>query len=313
MRTSRTMQTACLAIIILMTGQVIAQEKHKERSPWGPHDQIGAMNYLTPETVLSASKLVTKGKVYSLGMTVDNKTPAFRHRYFQIETMQPEPRTFGENKFTYVDDQLIGWTGVGSQINGLAHYGNDNVHYNGHKVSDFLTISGVKELGLEKVPPMVARGVMLDMKAHLGKEIIPEGTVFTVADIEEVAKKQGVAIRKGDVVLFRTGWARLMGVDNKRYLAGGPGVGVEAARYLAEKGVVAIGADNWSFEAVPHEDDKLAFPVNQLLATEYGVHVLENILSDELAEDDVYEFMFVLGHAKFRGTTQMQINPVAIR
>ena len=76
---------------------------------------------------------------------------------------------------------------------------------------------------------------------------------------------------------------------------------------------MAIGADNWSFGAVPHEDDKLAFSVNQLLAAEYGVHVLENILCDELTEDDVDEFLFVLGHAKFRGTTQMQINPVAVR
>jgi len=108
------------------------------------------MNYLTPETVLSASKLITNGKVYSLRMTVDNQTPAFRHRYFHVETMQPEQRTFGENKFTYVDDQLIGWTGVGSQINGLAHYGNDNVHYNGQKGPDFLTISGVNRRGLEK-------------------------------------------------------------------------------------------------------------------------------------------------------------------
>jgi kynurenine formamidase len=282
-------------------------------SQWGSEDEIGAYNYITPERVLAASKLVKVGKTYSLGMTVDSDTPAFRHRYFHIETLQPEDRTFGSNKFTYVDDQLIGWTGVGSQINGLAHYGRDNTHYNGHKVDEFLSISGVKSLGLEKLPPLVARGVLLDMRPYYDEEIIPEGTTFNKKEIDRALKDKNLSIKKGDVVLFCTGWSDLMGNDNERYLAGGPGVGKEGARYLAEKGIVAIGADNWSFEAVPHEDKNEAFPINQMMATEYGVHVLENILCDELASDEVYEFMFVLGHPKYRGSTQVQINPIAIR
>lgn len=301
--------TTLLVVVSFLGGGIATAAESK----WGSDDQIGAMNYLTPEMAVSASKLVTHGRVYSLGMVVNSKTPAFRHRYFHIETMQPEPRTFGDNKFTYVDDQIIGWTGVGSQINGLAHYGKDNVHYNGNKVSDFLTISGVTKLGLENVPPMVARGVLLDMRPYYESDIIKEGTAFNRKEIDAVAAKQGVSIRKGDVVLFCTGWARLMGVDNARYLAGGPGIGVEGARYLAEKGVVAMGADNWSFETVPHEDPKKAFPINQMMATEYGVHVLENILCEDLAKDKAYEFMFVLGHPKYMGSTQVQINPVGIR
>jgi kynurenine formamidase len=281
-------------------------------SPYGPDDEIGALNLLTKETVLDAVKLVKEGKVYPLGMVVNEQTPAFRHRYFHIETLQPETKAAGSNKFTYVDDQLIGWTGVGSQINGLAHYGRDNVHYNGHKVEDFLSITGVKKLGLEKLPPIVSRGVLLDMRSYYDQNIIKEGTVFTVEDIEKVAKKQGVAIRKGDVVLFYTGWTKLIGKDNKRYLAGGPGIGTQAAHYLGKKGVVAVGADNWSFEAVPHENNEVSFPVNQMMATEYGVQVLENILVDKLAENKVWEFLFVLGHPLYEGSTQVQINPVAI-
>lgn len=304
---------ALVTMVAIGTLVVGCTSTAKAQSKWGAKDEIGAMNYLTPETVLEATKLVKEGKVYSLGMTVDSETPAFRHRYFKIETMQPDPIPAGKNKFTYVDDQLIGWTGVGSQINGLAHYGRDNVHYNDNKVSDFLSITGVKSLGLEKIPPMVARGILLDMRAYYKQDIVKEGTAFNRKEIEEVAKRQGVEIRKGDVVLFYTGWTKLMGVDNARYLAGGPGVGVEGARYLAELGVVAIGADSWAFETVPHEDPNLSFPVNQLLATEYGVHVLENIVLKELAADKAWEFLWVLGHPKFRGTTQMQINPVAIR
>lgn len=299
-------------IVMLLVGlTTMAQEV--PQSPYGPDDEIGALNLLNEKIVLEAIKLVKTGKVYRLGMVVNEETPAFRHRYFHIETLQPETKTAGSNKFTYVDDQLIGWTGVGSQINGLAHYGRDNVHYNGHKVEDFLTVSGVKKLGLEKLPPIVTRGVLLDMRSYYNQDIVKEGTLFTVEDIEKVAKKQGIKIRKGDVVLFHTGWAQLMGKDNERYLAGGPGIGIEAARYLGEKGVVAVGADNWSFEAVPHQSNEVSFPVNQMMATDYGVQVLENILVDELAKDKVWEFLFVLGHPLYEGSTQVQINPVAIR
>ncbi|WP_282132596.1 cyclase family protein [Cellulophaga baltica] len=306
-----TLKTVALAATLFTALTTNAQQV--PTSPYGADDEIGALNLLNEETVLDAVKLVKKGKVYRLGMVVNAQTAAFRHRYFHIETLQPETAAAGSNKFTYVDDQLIGWTGVGSQINGLAHYGRDNVHYNGHKVEDFLTVSGVKKLGLEKLPPIVTRGVVLDMRSYYNQDIVKEGTVFTVEDIEKVAKKQGIEIRKGDVVLFYTGWTKLMGKDDKRYLAGGPGIGTEAAHYLGKKGVVAAGADNWSFEAVPHENSALSFPVNQMMATEYGVQVLENILVDELVEDKAWEFLFVLGHPLYEGSTQVQINPVAIK
>ncbi len=313
MKNSNPLKLAAIAVAILSTSSIASEQLTVPESQWGKNDEIGAMNYITQDKVLESSKLVKSGKVYGLGMIVNKDTAAFRHRYFEVHTSQPEQRTFGENKFTYVDDQIIGWTGVGSQINGLAHYGRNNVHYNGHKVSDFLSVTGVKKLGLEKVPPMVSKGILLDMRPYFGQDIITEGTAFNKKEIDAVAKSQGVEIDKGDVVLFCTGWTELMGKDDKRYLAGGPGIGVEGAKYLAEKGVVAVGADNWSSEAVPHEDPSQAFPVNQMMATDYGIHVLENVLCDDLAKDKAWEFMFVLGHPLYEGTTQVQINPVAIR
>lgn len=300
-----------LGAAFLVNSATMAQQVPASR--YGADDEIGAANLLNKEKVLAAKELVKEGKVYPLGIVVNQDTPAFRHRYFHIETLQPETGPAGSNDFTYIDDQIIGWTGVGSQINGLAHYGRDNVHYNRHKVKDILSVTGVKKLGLEKLPPIVTRGVLLDMRPHYSQQIINEGTVFTPADIDAVAKRQGVEIREGDVVLFCTGWMNLMGTDNKRYLAGGAGIGIESARYLGAKGVVGVGADNWSFEAVPHENDKVSFPVNQMMATEFGVQVFENLRCEELANDKAWEFMFVLGHPLFEGTTQVQINPVAIR
>ena len=86
---------------------------------------------------------------------------------------------------------------------------------------------------------MVTRGVLLDMAAYYGTDVVKEGTAFNVKEIEEVAKKQGVEIRQGDVVIFHTGWLSLIGKDDKRYSAGEPGLGVEGAKYLTGKGVVA--------------------------------------------------------------------------
>ena len=151
----------------------------------------------------------------------------------------------GPNKTTYNDDIIEGWVGVGSQIDGLGHLGVEHVYYNGNKLLDFADPTGLKKLGIEKVPPMVTRGVLLDMAAHYGTDVVKEGTAFNVKEIEEVAKKQGVEIRQGDVVLFHTGWLSLIGKDDKRYGAGEPGLGVEGAKYLTGKGVVAVGADTW--------------------------------------------------------------------
>jgi len=106
--------------------------------------------------------------------------------------------------------------------------------------------------------------VLLDMAGYLGTDLVKEGTAFNVAEIEGAAKKQGVEIRQGDVVLFHTGWVSLIGNDNKRYNTGEPGLGVEGAKYLVSKGVVAIGADTWALEVIPFES-KNVFEVHQIL------------------------------------------------
>ena len=109
-----------------------------------------------------------------------------------------------------------------------------------------MQVDGLRKLGVEKIPPIVTRGVLLDMSAYYGAPVVPEGTAFNRKEIDEQAQRQGVEIRKGDVVLFHTGWVTLVGKDDKRYLSGQPGLGREGADYLASKQVVAIGADSWA-------------------------------------------------------------------
>jgi kynurenine formamidase len=301
--------------IALLAAATAVQAQDWTKSKWGPADEIGAANYMTPELTLKAAQLVKTGKTYALGIPVDSKTPAYPPRGFKVTVVQPGQAGIpglGPSKTTYNDDILEGWVGVGSQIDGLGHIGVEHVYYNGNKLADFADPTGLKKLGIEKVPPIVARGVLLDMAAHYGVDVVKEGTAFNVKEIEEVAKKQGVEIRQGDVVLFHTGWISLIGKDDKRYNSGEPGLGVEGAKYLTGKGVVAVGADTWGVEVLPFESKNI-FEVHQILLAMNGTYILENMNTAELARDKAYEFMFVLGQPRFKGAVQSMINPVAIR
>lgn len=307
--------TLTLSAALLAAAATTAQAQDWTKSKWGAADEIGAANYMTPELAVKAAQLVKTGKTYALGIPVDSKTPAYPPRGFKVTIVQPGQAGIsglGPSKTTYNDDIIEGWAGVGSQIDGLGHIGVEHVYYNGNKLADFADPTGLKKLGIEKVPPIVARGVLLDMAAHYGVDVVKEGTAFNVKEIEEVAKKQGVEIRQGDVVLFHTGWISLIGNDDKRYNAGEPGLGVEGAKYLTGKGVVAIGADTWALEVIPFESKNI-FEVHQILLPMNGTYILENMNTAELAKDKAYEFMFVLGQPRFKGGVQSMINPVAIR
>jgi kynurenine formamidase len=304
----------CSSVALLATaGTASAQDWTK--SKWGPNDEIGAANYMTPELVLKAASLVKTGKTYALGIPVDSKTPAYPPRSFKLTVLQPGQAGspgLGPSKTTYNDDIIETWVGIGSQLDGLGHIGVEHVYYNGNKLADFADPTGLKKLGVEKVPPMVTRGVLLDMAAYYNTDVVKEGTAFNIKEIEEVARKQGVDIRQGDVVIFHTGWLSLIGKDDKRYSAGEPGLGVEGAKHLTGKGVVAIGADTWAVEAIPFES-KNVFEVHQILLPMNGTYILENMHTAALAADKAYEFLFVLGQPRFRGGVQSMINPVAIR
>lgn len=308
-----TLVLCCVAALSAISGTANAQDWTK--SKWGPNDEIGAANYMTPELVVKAASLVKTGKTYALGMAVTPQTPAYPPRSYKITIVQPGQAGsagLGPNKATYNDDILDTWVGVGSQLDGLGHLGVEHVYYNGNKLADFADPTGLKKLGIEKVPPMVTRGVLLDMAAYFKTDVVKEGTAFNVKEIEEAAKQQNVEIRQGDVVIFHTGWLSLVGKDDKRYSAGEPGLGVEGAKYLTGKGVVAVGADTWGLEVLPFESKNL-FEVHQILLAMNGTYILENMDTAALARDKGYEFLFVLGQPRWTGGVQAMINPIAIR
>ena len=286
------------------------------KSRWGPNDEIGAANLLTPELAANAARLVKTGKVYPLGFETNSNTAAYAPRSWNIVVLQPGQAggiSLGHTHTTYNDDIHMGWVGTGSQIDGLGHIGIDNVYYNCLKNSEFVQANGLKKLGIHNMPPFVTRGVVLDMTAYYGTDMVKEGTAFNRKEIDEQAARQGIDIRKGDVVLFHTGWQALEGKDNKRFLAGEPGLGKEGALYLASKEVVAIGADQWALEAIPFEKGVGVFEVHQILLARNGIYILENMNTGPLVKDKAWEFMFVLGVPRITGAVQGIVNPVAIR
>jgi kynurenine formamidase len=285
-------------------------------SPYGDEDTLGAINNLSPAKVVAAARLIKTGKTYPLGVPTGRDTPAYGPRTYQLTVTQLSDGTgtpLGSNKATGNDDLLNVWMGIGSQIDGLGHMGTNHVYYNDTHASEFVTTQGLLKFGIDTLPPIVTRGVLLDMTKHYGANPVPEGTAFNQKQIEAAAAKQGVSLEKGDVVLFHTGWLDIADSDPQRFMSGQPGLGLGGARYLAGLGVVAVGADTWALEALPSEDPEMAFPVHPELLAKNGVYILENMDTRALAADGASEFLFVLGQPRFVGAVQAVINPVAIR
>ncbi len=311
------MRITLIAAGLLVSGAALAQQQTCFPSKFGPNDQVGNLNHVTPEKTLAATRLVTKGKAYRLGIETNKNTPAFPPRTFNVIILQPGQNngsSLGPTKTTYNDDIINGWVGIGSQIDGLGHIGIDGVYYNCNKGPDFAKADGLTKLGVEQIPAIATKGVLLDMAGYYNTEIVKEGSAFNRAEIEGAMKRQGVkSIERGDVVLFHTGWTKLIGKDNKRYGSVEPGLGVEGARFLSERGVAAVGADTWGLEVLPFEKDKGVFEVHQILLPMNGIYILENMETAEMVKDQAWEFLFTLGPSRITGAVQAIINPIAIK
>ncbi|NOX49432.1 MAG: cyclase family protein [Gammaproteobacteria bacterium] len=306
--------------LILLIGLALASTIQAKEdwypSKYGAGDTLGALNNLSADKVLQAVRLVKTGKTYALGVETGPDSPAYPPRSYSMTILQLDDGTgtpLGSNKATGNDDLMNMWMGIGSQIDGLGHMGINHVYYNGHHASDFVTLKGLTKLSIDKLPPMVSRGVLLDMTKLLGTDLIAEGIAFNREEIDAAAKAANLEIEHGDVVLFHTGWLNVMSSDPVRFMAGEPGLGLQGAKYLAELGVVAVGADNWALEVLPAEDKTHAFPVHPELLAKNGVYILENMDTRALAADNATEFLFVLGQPRFVGAVQAVINPIAIR
>ncbi len=315
-----------LLMVLLAAGGLIAapaaaQEVLVGPAQWGAEDQAGASNTQTPEKALQAAALIVEGQTYSLTRTFEPSMPMFGERVFAVRgTGAPAGGPFGENNAIYNDDFIAGEINqIGTQFDALGHVGvmgpDGPVYYGGRPGSQVHGPNGLLALGVEHVKPFFTRGVLVDMESLNGGPLQP-GREVTEDDIRAALAAQGVdadSLSSGDVVMIHTGWGRLWGVDNARYLAGAPGIGLEAAIWLAEMGVAMIGADNAAVEAQPGSTPGMAMPVHQEMLARRGVYLMENVATERLADAGVTEFAFTFTPVPFRGATGAPGAALAIR
>jgi len=303
---------------LLFGSSLTFADGHAElKSPFGDGDQAGASNLMTPEKALQAVSLMKSGTVVSLGRTYEPDMPLFGSRVFAVRgTGGLAGGPLGDNNVIWMDDFLATEIGqVGTQFDGLAHIGiggEKSVFYGGVPAEDVIGSYGVNKLGMEHIKPFFTRGVLIDMVALKG-EPMEAGEEITADDIKAALEKQGVdAPGNGDMVAIHTGWGQHWITDNDKFNAGAPGIGLDAAAYLAEQGIVIAGSDTWPVEVVPNPDPNLAFPVHQELIAKRGIFIHENLATERLAEEGVYEFAYIFSPMPTKGATGSPGAPLAV-
>ena len=288
---------------------------------WGAQDELGAMNLVTPAKRLAALKSIETGKVYDLSHVfgadapymAPNQPPFLMMMWAGWRDSIRRRRRMGATNDAGSNVERIEMTAhVGTHIDALGHVSKGDKLYNGFDATETLGDWGLTRLGIERTPPMITRGVLLDVAGLDGGPHLEAGRVITPEDLARAAEAAVVTLEPGDFVLIRTGWGRYFGVDNARYLSGSPGIDVPAAQWLTAQGVAAIGADNMALEVLPNPDHTKALPVHQHCLAEAGVHIIETLLLEELAADAVARFCLIVLPPKMRGATGAPVRPVAL-
>src|SRR5215208_2285071 len=297
---------------------------------WGDDDQLGNLNELSPELTLKALSRVEEGKVYDLGLAYDRRSYKFEgHNEGEIISFRTPDGLNTQKDIDFVTSQEdnslnTAWASnalfisdnVSTQIDSFGHiYEGSPPHaYNGFLSEDIQGDFGLLKLGADTIPPIVAPATMIDVAKSVGEDPLPESFGIGPDRLQEALDKQGVDIDPLDVVLVRTGtagvWLKGDGVGANNDEIAKPdsaGLTVSGAKWLVEeKGALAVGTDTSGIEQLPPSeqlDDGTSFnPVHVYLLARQGVHILEYHNQEDLAQDEVYKFAYILGVNKIRGS-----------
>ncbi|MCC6419660.1 MAG: cyclase family protein [Gemmataceae bacterium] len=310
--------------------------KGKGWGPWGKGDEVGSLNAMTPETIRTALGMVKRGKVYDLGVPYDAES--FRwpgHNAGAIMTFRGPEGVKRQGDFAPAADPKqnpakLAWhscalfisDNVGTQIDGLGHItaGADDHWYNGFKEANWGGNFGIRKCDATTIPPIVTRGVLLDVAAMRQVDALPSHYRITVEDLKATAAKQKTTLRPGDTVLIRTGTLRYWGKNGSNHdklrQHDSAGIDLAAAKWLVEQqGAILVGSDTSGLEWGPGPKEQATFiPVHRYLLIEQGVHIGEFHFLEELARERAYEFCYVCMTNKIRGTVAgFALRPIAIR
>lgn len=292
-------------------------------SPWGPEDQAGALNRITPESRQAIMSRVDGGRVYDLSVDYFLGMPSFQaagdpaYQIFMTHTPRGTVvdnlnNTSRENNLCcgYSGDVILMYTHTGTHIDALNHFAYGRKIYNNFDADDHLGSRTWQKGGSEQIVPIIARGVMLDIAALQGVECLGESYSISVEDCQKALKRQNISIKEGDVVLIRTGRMQYW-PDGSKVFGNSPGVTVETAQWITSHKVVAVGADNEAVERTPSLNPKNWLPGHCHFLTEAGVPQMECLNLEELAKDKVSEFAFIGAPIRLRGATGSPLRPLA--
>jgi kynurenine formamidase len=282
---------------------------------WGKHDEKGALNLIDTKKVKAAAELVRYGRVISLAQPLSPKTPVPKHRARMIHMMGRDGGDYAAGckrpgGFQFAEDTIVMPMHFGTHIDALCHAWYDDALYNGFSGNTIRSTTAASHCGIDKMPPIVSRGVLLDLVRLNGGPLRP-GTPISKADLQAALLAAGAELETGDALLIRTGWLEcVLGTDEVDFHAE-PGINVGAAEFLAEAGVAVIGADNFAVEVIPFPEDQV-FPVHQRLIRDYGIPLVEGAMLKQLAETGVSIFFFVAAPLPIVGGTGSPFTPLAV-
>jgi kynurenine formamidase len=276
-------------------------------------EELGAVNLLTPEVTLKALRLVKKGGIYRLAQVLHTGIPQLsdspnitRSRRFTVS------RAPGSRQGSGALSEVIEIpTHTGTHIDAFGHWYHKDRVFGGRSTNEVWGENGLSDLGIDRCPPLITRGVMFDVADYKGVAMLESDYAIGKEDLENTGKQAGIQVQPGDVALVRTGWSRLWDGQDRRYILEEPGLTAEAARWLGAQGVVAIGADNWAIDACPPSAPRNR-TVHEACLTEMGIYLIENLNLEELGKNRVYEFLFVAIPTRLKGGTGFPIEPVAV-
>jgi kynurenine formamidase len=282
---------------------------------WGAEDEAGAPNSIGPDQVRRAAGLVRSGRVIPLSQPLHAKMPVPGHRNGLMHFMGRDGGDYAAGGkrpggFQFAEDTVVMPLHLGTHVDALCHAWCGDRLYNGFPGDTIRSTTGAARLGVEKMPPLVTRGLLLDV-APDGP--LADGTAVTTDMLRAAAARARAAPEPGDAVLIRTGWweaqqgrhARLVSFDTE------PGLDVGGALWLAEAGVALIGADNFAIEQLPFPEGTV-FPVHQRLIRDHGIPLLEGMVLRPLAEAGATTFLFMAAPLPIAGATGSPLSPVAV-
>jgi len=292
-------------------------------SPFGEDDEIGMLNLITPDSARSIMSEADFGHILDLSVDYFIGMPSFTaagQPPYQIwmtntpgGTAVDDSNGFGEQNelVSYSGDAISMYTHCGTHIDTLNHFGYSGRLWNGFDADTHLGSRHWMRCGAERQPPIIARGVLLDVAGLHDVAVLPQSHAVGRADLEGAAKAQGVELRPGDVVMIRTGQMTLWD-DPEAFCANEAGVDREGAEFLARAGAIMLGSDNLSFEQIPSSEEGNWLPVHTYLFAEAGVAIMEMVDLEALAAERIYEFCFIGAALKLRGATGAPMRPLAM-